>query len=84
MIKVFSAEQYMEEQNIEKLPEPVISLLEQIISLEISIFHMVNTNKPKFCDGYNIDIIRNLRNSKIVYFESISKLSYTSLNDFED
>lgn len=85
MIHIFSADQYLEEHNIEEsLTTNLMNLLDQIISLEIAIFHMRNTNKPKFCDGSNIDNLINLKDSKISYFESLSSLTYSSLNDYLD
>lgn len=84
MITIFSSEQYLEHNNISSLTSNLSNLLDQIISLEIAIFHMRNTSKAKFCDGFNIDTLTNLRQSKIDYFESLSKLTYSTINDFDN
>ena len=84
MIKIFSAEQYMKANKIDKLTENLETMIDQIISLEIAIFHMSNTNKPKFCDGYNVSVLIELRRGKIDYFESLSKLKYVCQNNFYD
>ena len=84
MITIFSSEQYLEHNNISSLTSNLSNLLDQIISLEIAIFHMRNTSKSKFCDGFNVDTLTNLRQSKIDYFESLSKLTYSTINDFDN
>ena len=90
MIKIFTAFQYIDIENYNrdgdeiKISDVLIDILDSIISLEIAMFHMRNTNRPKYCDGYNIDMIRLLRGSFISKLKDEFNIEYTNHNDFGD
>ena len=83
-MKIFTAYQYLDIENIDSDDEILIDILDNIISLEFAIFHMRNTALPKHCDGYNIDILRNLRESFISTLQADFDLKYIEHNNFGD
>lgn len=74
MITIFSAEEYLERENISDIEEDCLDVLDKIIALEIAMFNMKN------CKAYNINIIDELKIEMISLFENKSNLTYISHN----